>query len=130
MTVADGRPWFQGRKQTMSGIPTTIRGLAVGAVLAGCAIGLAGPACAELTDGTYTVDYIGHPSDSKTLVVNSCGDGCKHTQIVGADPAGLDFHLQGNTWSGQADPETTVTIDNETLGGSSGSSPFTLTKVG
>ena len=102
--------------------------LAVGAVLR--AVRSVGrPGVAELTDGTYTVDYIGHPSDSETLVVNSCGDGC-NTQLVSADPAGLDFHLQGNTWSVQADPETTVTIDNETLGGSSGSSPFTLTKVG
>jgi hypothetical protein len=113
----------------MSGITTTIRGLAVGAVLAGCAIGLAGPASAELTDGTYTLDYIGHPSDSKTMVVISCGDGCKHMQIVGADPGGVDFHLQGNTWTGLSSG-TVVTIDNDALGGSSGGNPFSLTKVG
>lgn len=32
---------------------TIIRGFALGVVLAGCALGLASPASAELTDGTY-----------------------------------------------------------------------------
>jgi hypothetical protein len=113
----------------MSGNHRALRGLAVGAVLAGCAIGLASPASAELTDGTYELTYQGDPAP-RNLIVTSCGDGCKHGQIVGAaDPGGVDFHLQGNAWIADS-AGTVVTIDNNTLGGSSGSNPFSLLKIG
>ena len=93
-------------------------------------MGLAGPASAELTDGTYQLTYQGDPAP-RNLIVTSCGDGCKHGQIVGAaDPGGVDFHLQGNTWIADSSAGTVVTIDNNTLGGSSGSNPFSLLKIG
>ena len=106
---------------------TIIHGLAAGVVLAGCAIGLASPASADLTDGTYQVTYQGDPAP-RTLIVTSCGDGCKHTQIAGALEA-MDFHLQGNTWTGDS-ASPVVTIDNNTLGGSSDSNTFSLLKIG
>ena len=77
---------------------TSLRGLAAGVVLAGCAVGLASPASAELTDGTYQLTWAGDPAPSKGLVVTSCGEGCKHTQMVGAAEP-VDFHLQGNIWT-------------------------------
>jgi hypothetical protein len=40
---------------------TIIRMLGVGAVLVGAAIGLAGTASAELTDGTYRLTYLANP---------------------------------------------------------------------
>lgn len=109
---------------------TLTRNLAVGAVLVGAAVGLASPASAELTDGTYQLTYQGDPAP-RNLIVTSCGDGCKHGQIVGAaDAGGVDFHLQGSTWTADSSAGTVVTIDNNTLGGSSGSNPFSLLKIG
>ncbi|HKV19321.1 MAG TPA: hypothetical protein VJR50_09815 [Mycobacterium sp.] len=106
---------------------TIIHGLAAGVVLAGCAIGLASPASADLTDGTYQVTYQGDPAP-RTLIVTSCGDGCKRTQIAGALQP-VDFHLQGDTWTADSS-EPVVTIDDNTLGGSSDSNLFSLVKIG
>jgi hypothetical protein len=107
---------------------TITRGVIAGAAVVGAAIGLAGPASAELTDGTYQITYIGDPSPSQNMVVNSCGDGCKHIQIVGPyEP--VDYHLQGNIWTALSYGRT-LTINDDTLGGSAGSNPFSLTKAG
>ena len=109
---------------------TTLRGLAVGAVLAGCAVGLAAPASAELTDGTYQLTYVANPGPPpRTIVVTSCGDGCKHAQIVGPYTA-TEYHLQGNTWTAPAADGSLMTIDNNTLAGSANTWAIQLTKVG
>ena len=114
----------------MGGTTTSIRGLAVGAGLVGCAIGLAGPASAELTDGTYEMTYLANPGPPpRTIVITSCGDGCKHTQIVGPYEA-TEYHLQGNTWTAPAPDGFPRTIDNDTLAGSASTWAFQLTKVG
>ena len=106
---------------------TSLRGLAAGVVLAGCAVGLASPASAELTDGTYQLTWAGDPAPSKGLVVTSCGEGCKHTQMVGAAEP-VDFHLQGNIWT-PVDAAAPVTIDNNTLAGVNSGDAFQLTKI-
>jgi hypothetical protein len=107
----------------------TIRGFAVGAVLAGCAIGLAAPASAELTDGTYEMTYLVDPGPPDTVVVTSCGDGCKQVQISGPYEAS-EYHLQGNTWIGPSTDGNPKTIDNDTLAGSASTWAYQLTKIG
>jgi hypothetical protein len=106
----------------------TMRIATLATVVAGAAVGLASPASAELTDGTYEITYIGDPSPPINMLVTSCGAGCKHTQIAGAGGS-VDFHLHGNTWTGQSE-DATVTIDNDTLRGSSGGNQLQLAKVG
>jgi hypothetical protein len=109
---------------------TTIRGLAVGVVLAGCAIGLASPASAELTDGTYQLTYLTNPDPTpKTVVITSCGADCKRFQIPGPyEP--LDYHLQGDTWTATSKEGHTQTIDNNTLAGTISTWAVQLTKTG
>jgi hypothetical protein len=107
---------------------TTIRGLAVGAVLAGRAIGLASPASAELTDGTYQMTYLVDPGPPDTIVITSCGAGCKHWQMNGPYTA-VEYHLQGDTWTAPS-PDGPMTVDNNTLAGSTGFWAYQLTKVG
>ena len=109
---------------------TIIRGLAAGVVLAGCAIGLASPASAELTDGTYQLTYLAAPGPApKTIVVTSCGDGCKRSQIVGPFNA-VEYHLQGDTWTAPSLDGFPKTIDNNTLAGSANTWAVQLTKIG
>lgn len=125
---------WRGRLSTYGGAnmnrnDRAIRGLVVGGVLAGCAIGLAGPASAELTDGTYQLTYVadGGPPP-RPMVVTSCGDGCKHTQIVGPYNAS-EFHLQGDTWTAPSADGSLMTIDNNTLAGSANNWAFQLTRI-
>ena len=96
---------------------TIIRGLAAGVVLAGCAIGLASPH--GRTNGRHLpVDIPGRPGPApKTIVVTSCGDGCKRSQIVGPFNA-VEYHLQGDTWTAPSSDGSLMTIDNNTLAGS------------
>ncbi|WP_157546018.1 hypothetical protein [Mycobacterium sp. IS-1742] len=99
----------------MGGNLRALRGLAVGVVLAGCAIGLASPASAELVDGTYQETFEGG-SSSTTKVVTSCGSGCK--LVRAANGTTFEFHLQGNTWTATAPSgASVVTINNDTLAG-------------
>ena len=106
------------------------RGLAVGVVLAGAAVGLASPASAELVDGTYQLRYLVDPSPTPdTVVVTSCGAGCKRVQISGPY-APSDYHLQGNTWTAASEAGSPITIDNNTLAGSANGHDYQLVKVG
>jgi hypothetical protein len=108
----------------MSGNHRALRGLAVGVVLAGCAIGLASPASADLTDGTYTMTYLSQPGPAPaTLVVTSCGTGCKQVQLGSYAP--LEYRLEGNTWTAGD-----KTIDNSTLAGQVNTWAVQLTKIG
>ena len=108
---------------------TILRGVAVGVVLAGAAVGLAAPASADLTDGTYQMTYLAVPGpEPRTMVVTSCGAGCKHMQIPGPYTA-VEYHLQGDTWTAPADDGYPKTIDNNTLAGSASTWGFQLTKI-
>jgi hypothetical protein len=93
------------------------RGLAVGVVLAGAAVGLASPASADLTDGTYQANY--DFGGSHPWVVTSCGAGCKSVQWDSGDATGTDtYRLNGNTWTTGApkgEINSVNTIDNNTL---------------
>ena len=97
------------------------------AAMAGAALGLAAPASAELTDGTYQMTYFDGSSSPGNLVATSCGAGCRHIQVGAAEP--LDFHLQGTMWTAKAEGGM-VTIDNNSLAGSTAGGAFQLTKVG
>jgi hypothetical protein len=97
------------------------------AIVGAAAVGLAAPASAELTDGTYHEAYLVDPSPTPdTVVVTSCGAGCKHIQMVGPYVAS-EYHLQGNTWIG---PSPDRTIDNNTLAGSANGNAYQMVKVG
>jgi hypothetical protein len=99
--------------------------------MAGAAVGLASPASAELTDGTYTLTYSEPSSPPPTTVVfTPCGDGCKRFQIPGAVEA-TEYHLQGNTWTAASKYDNyPVTIDNNTLAGSASGHNYQLVRVG
>jgi hypothetical protein len=99
------------------------------AVVAGAAVGLASPASAELTDGTYEMTYLKDPAPPDTVVVTSCGAGCKHVQISGPYAA-VDYHLEGNTWTAPSSDGQAKAIDNNTLAGTASTWAFQLVKVG
>lgn len=110
------------------------RGLIIGAVFAGAAVGLAPPASAELLDGTYQVSY--DNGVSKTWVLTSCGEGCKTVQVDGA-PESMEYRLQGSSWTFITPSGVTVySIDNASLAGAVGmvdgetTGTYQLTKVG
>lgn len=97
---------------------------ALATLAAGAAIGLAGPANAELQDGSYTQTV----TESDTFVVgqahpwnvSDCGPDCKRVTSEGQSL--YDFHRQGNTWTSSA-PETAQAwgyddiLDNDSLAG-------------
>ncbi len=97
--------------------------------MASAAIGLAGAASAELTDGTYQLTYLDPGPPPRNIVITSCGDGCKHLQITGPYNA-VDYHLQGDTWTAPSADGSLLTIDNNTLAGSANSRAYQLTKIG
>jgi hypothetical protein len=96
---------------------TIARGLAIGVVLAGAAIGLASPASAELTPGQYTGTMLDAGASGKqvgTTVVwpaTPCGPDCMHL----GDSPGWDLHLQGNTWTGTNQTGAQASLDNSSL---------------
>lgn len=103
---------------------TITRGLAVGVVLAGAAVGLAAPASAEPLNGTYTETVTDNGGSmvrtGATIdwILTPCGPDCTHIQQTAADnPWDTDVHLQGNTWSGTIKPGRTIAFDKDTLAG-------------
>lgn len=88
------------------------------ALLAAASIGLAGPANAEWTDGTYAYTDPDSPGQTlSTWVVSSCGAGCKHVEVPETGGQ-LEFHLQGSAWSQTAPPlpsGCTYTLDDGSL---------------
>ena len=93
---------------------TITRGLAIGVVLAGTAIGLASPAWAELTPGDYTATMLDAGASGKKVgssvswPATPCGPDCMHINA-------WDLHLQGNTWTGTDANGAQVSVDNNTL---------------
>jgi hypothetical protein len=105
--------------------------IAILAAIAGAAaVGMAAPASAELTDGTYEMRYVKNPSPTPDIiVVTSCGAGCKHFQMTGPYTPS-EYHLEGNTWTAPSSDGKANTIDNNTLAGSESTWEYQLVKVG
>jgi hypothetical protein len=106
----------------------TTRIAILAAAMAGAAVGLASPASAELLDGTYEMTYLKDPAPPDTVVITSCGAGCKHWQMSGPYVAS-EYHLQGNTWTATSADGLPMTIDNNTLAGSESGWAYQLVKV-
>lgn len=97
---------------------------ALATLVAGASIGLAGPAYAELTDGSYTMTITESNQfkvgQNQTWQVGSCGPDCRHVEVAGGDTP-YDFRLAGSTWNasqptGQAHGFTT-SVDDGSLAG-------------
>lgn len=97
---------------------TITQGLAVAAVLAGAAVGLAGPASADPVDGSYTATMIdggGIKKDGSMAtftLTSSCGPDCINLNTGSGSP--FDLHRQGNAWTGTVEA-CTWTLDNSSL---------------
>jgi hypothetical protein len=94
------------------------RGMAVGVVLAGAAVGLASPASADPLSGSYTETATGgsFPGLIRTFIATACGADCAHLEW-NTGTAG-DLHPQGNTWTGTRIPPDvtcTYTVDMKSL---------------
>lgn len=104
-----------------------VRALAPAVVMAWAAVGLASPASAELTDGTYQMTYLASSGPApRTLLVTSCGVDCKQVQIEGPYTP-EQYHLNGNAWTTS---DGTKTINNDTLAGTANTWAIQLTKNG
>jgi hypothetical protein len=94
------------------------RGMAIGAVLVGAAVGLASPASAQLSEGSYTwtITAGGPVGLDSHWVLTSCGQDCITVQFSNGDT--MDVHLQGNAWTGiKSNPGCAFTIENNSLAG-------------
>jgi hypothetical protein len=120
---------------------TITRRLAVGVVLAGAAIGLAGPASADPLSGSYTETVVsgGFPGLTRTFIATACGPDCAHLEWSVPGIAG-DLHPQGDSWAGtrntlEPDIPCAVTINMKSLVetdecGSLGNTHWQLTRNG
>ena len=88
---------------------TITRALAVGAVFAGTAVGLAGPASAEPLSGSFlaTITDVNpawdkaSPGNAMDVTLTPCGADCTTMAAPHVpNPWSTDLHLQGNTWTG------------------------------
>lgn len=96
------------------------RGLGVCIVLAGAAVGLAGPAFAEELSGPYTVTYIEgagvfKAGETSHWTLSPCGPDCTHVQTPGT--YNMDLHRDGNSWNGRWGPNDgcTAALDDSSL---------------
>jgi len=76
--------------------------MAVGVVLAGAALGLAGSASADPLSGSYTTTVTEGagmlvPGSTSTAVLTPCGADCTH---ITKGEMQSDLHSQGATWNG------------------------------
>jgi hypothetical protein len=85
---------------------TVTRGLAAGVVLAGAAVGLAGPASAEPLSGTYSATFNSssgemqtRAGDTLTFVLTPCGPDCTHLANPSEPSTDKDLHLLGSLWT-------------------------------
>ena len=106
---------------TTFGGPKMIKRIAATAVIVlGASVGMASPATAELSGGTYaaTMTAPNGATTPQTWVLTPCGPDCLNLQKIGG--VTRDLYLRGTTWTGtdgdSKDPCTT-TIDNNTLAG-------------
>jgi hypothetical protein len=104
------------------------QGLAASVVLTGVAVGLAGPASAELVNGTYTAVIGNTATTTQTWAFTPCGQNCMGLSIGEGAPI-REMHLQGNTWSAVPFGDNgmcSTTIDNTSLAGETGCGGMTL----
>ncbi len=98
-----------------------VRIASLAAVMAGAAVGWASPASAALVDGTYQRTGDG-PAGSvfaeATVVVTSCGAGCKNLAGTLKNDEVVQLHLEGTTWTGTNSFHDVLTVDNDALTGS------------
>jgi hypothetical protein len=95
---------------------TFVRGLVIGAVLAGASVALAGPASAEPLSGPYSgilIDGAGTVLNPKPINLSfaPCGPDC--TKLTTPQKT-FDLHLQGDTWVANYDwngSPCTVSVD-------------------
>jgi hypothetical protein len=101
---------------------TLTYGVAATAVLAGAALGLAGPASAESPNGMYTATITqsnppgeAQVGDTMTVMLNPCGPDC--TTLLSSSSTGWvgDLRLQGDTWAGPVSNAHSGTSCNATL---------------
>jgi hypothetical protein len=95
---------------------TVTRGLALGLILGGAAVGLAGPASAEATAGNYTATIIdpgeSHKTGSTSWSLAPCGPDC--LDLISPNKPLWQLHRQGNVWTG-SDDTNDVSLDNDSL---------------
>jgi hypothetical protein len=108
-----------------------IRGAAMSALFAGASIGLAGPALADPLNGPYNLVVTdGHgtrPSGAQDSVFAApCGQDCTHLNSPSWD---ADLHLHGNTWTGVASNGMTLTLDSNSLSGTTSKPGYTTMEV-
>ena len=108
---------------------TITRGVIAAAALVGAAVGLAAPASAELTDGTYQMTYSSRPRATRDYRRHFLWRRLQTRQMVGPYTA-TEYHLQGDTWTAPSSDGSPKTIDNNTLAGLSSTWAYQLTKVG
>ena len=116
---------------------TIFRRLSVGLMVAGAAVGLAGPASAEPPDGSYDLVVTGgpflRPGTSFPVTMTPGGPDC--TRMVTVTGATTELRLQGNNWIGTSSVgQSAYTFDQQSLAGSEDSEgivhTFQLTKNG
>ncbi len=80
----------------------TMQIAAVAAVMASTAVGLAGPASAELTPGDYTLIYTASNAPFKPGSVHETLTPCGASCMRMTNPGGkvTELHLQGSDWVG------------------------------
>lgn len=88
-----------------------VRAAAMAALAVGLSIGLASPAGADLTPGTYTARELAKP-----WMFTPCGPDCLTREVLGTGNV-ADFHLQNGMWT-NIDGDCSTTIDPNSLVGS------------
>jgi hypothetical protein len=86
--------------------------------MAGAAVGLAGAASAQLTEGTYTWTMTGGTFSGvqSHWVLSTCGQDCLTIRFSTGNQT--EVHRQGNAWTGPGTKDgCTYTIDNNSLAG-------------
>lgn len=120
----------------------SIRALAAAAILAGAAIGVAGPASADPLDGPYThtiTDKTGGPykiGAQTPWILSPCGPNCLHVHQAVDPEWDTDLHLEGNRWTGiilsgrktSFDKDSLVGEDVTPFGNTTFTVSYTLTK--
>lgn len=95
------------------------KSMAIATILAGAALGLAGPASAQLDAGTYTRTMTEGQFQGvhDEITVTSCGQNC--VTFSKDDGPLLDLHRQGSTWTGSRTDDNGVecswTVDDASL---------------
>ena len=101
----------------MSLIRFTASVAVLGGVAACAAVGLAGSASAEPTEGPYIATMIGGNNDKEVggtvnWSIVGCGPDCVHLATSGP---GIDLHREGPVWRGVSPEGCDWMMDNESL---------------